>query len=150
MNKNKEESTNYIYSFKSEYATENGNVLKNNADEIEISNNTGVINKYKDNKKVSSKKITKKELEKYKQTQIINLNDIVPVITQMTPFISLGKIPSPTKKQESPTPTPTVNRLTPTKITQSKIKNAQPIIPKIVNDNENIKQIKKKSPKKTK
>ncbi len=135
MSKNKEESTQYMYSLKSEFASENGNILKNEADEIEINNNIGIINKYKDNKKVSSKKFTKKELEKYKETQNINLNDIVHVITQMSPFISLGKIPSPTKKQQSPTPTP---NLTKRKISP-KIKSPKPIIPKIVNN----KQIKK-------
>ncbi len=144
MSKTKEETSQYMYSFKSEFASENGNILKNEADEVEINDNIGIINKYKDNKKISSKKITKKELEKYKETQNINLNDIVPVITQMSPFISLGKIPSPNKKQQSPTPTPTTLKKSKTTL-KNNVSNT--VIPKIIND-KNTKQIKRKSPKK--
>jgi hypothetical protein len=145
MSKTKEETSQYMYSFKSEFASENGNILKNEADEVEINDNIGIINKYKDNKKISSNKITKKELEKYKETQNINLNDIVPVITQMSPFISLGKIPSPNKKQQSPTPTPTTLKKSKTTL-KNNVSNT--VIPKIIND-KNTKQIKRKSPKKT-
>ncbi len=83
----------YIYTFKSEFESDNGQVIKNEAEEIEFKNDKGTINKYKDNKKISSKKINKKE---------INLQDFSPLVTQMSPFISLGKIPNPKDTQESP------------------------------------------------
>ncbi len=100
----------YIYTFKSEFESENGQVIKNEVEEVEIKDNKGIVNKYKDNKKISSKKIKE--------------------INQLNPFMSLGIIPSPKETQESPILSPKISNKTKTNKKVSSPKNKRIKSPK--------------------